>query len=100
MRKNGFPKIMPAAKGPKSIEDGIEWLKTYDIIVHPRCVHTIDELSMYSYKTDKLTGKVLPLLEDKKNHVIDALRYACEGARRSKPKPSAKVVPLPARSVW
>ena len=83
MRKNGFPKIMPAVKGPKSLEEGVEWLKSFDIIVHPRCIHTIDELTLYSYKTDPLTGKVLPVLEDKKNHVIDALRYACEGARRA-----------------
>jgi hypothetical protein len=26
---------------------------------------------------------VLPKLKDKDNHVIDALRYACEGARRA-----------------
>lgn len=83
MRKSGFPKIMPAVKGPKSLEEGIEWLKSFDIIVHPRCKHTIDELTLYSYKTDPLTGKVLPMLEDKKNHVIDAIRYACEGARRA-----------------
>lgn len=83
MRKNGFPKIMPAVKGPKSVEDGIEWLKSFDIVVHPRCTHTIDELTLYSFKTDPLTGKVIPVLEDKKNHVIDALRYACEGARRA-----------------
>jgi phage terminase large subunit len=38
---------------------------------------------LYSYKTDPLTGEVLPVLEDKNNHVIDALRYACEGARRA-----------------
>jgi phage terminase large subunit len=72
MQKNGFPKIRSAVKGPKSIEDGIEWLKSFDIIVHPRCVHTIDELTYYSYKEDKLTGDILPLLEDKDNHVIDA----------------------------
>jgi phage terminase large subunit len=83
MRKNGFPKIMPAVKGPKSVEDGIEWLNSFEIIVHPRCKHTIDELTMYSYKTDPDTGAVLPILEDKNNHVIDALRYACEGARRA-----------------
>jgi phage terminase large subunit len=47
-------------------------------------VHTIDELTMYSYKTDPLTGKVLPVLQDKKNNVIDALRYACEGVRKAK----------------
>ena len=87
MRRHGYPKINPAIKGPGSLEDGIEFLKTYDIVVHPRCMHTIDELTMYSYKTDPLTGLVLPILEDKKNHVIDSLRYACEGARKAlKPK--------------
>lgn len=100
MRKNGFPKIMPAVKGAKSVEEGIEWLKSYDIVVHPRCTHTIDELTMYSYKTDPLTGKILPILEDKKNHVIDALRYACEGARRAQTVKPQTVVPLPSISKW
>ena len=90
MQKNGFPKIRAAIKGAKSIEDGIEWLKSFDIVVHPRCKHTIDELTSYSYKTDSLTGDVLPILEDKNNHVIDALRYACEGARRAKAAPTVK----------
>lgn len=100
MRKNGFPKIQPAIKGPKSVEEGIEWLKSFDIVVHPRCKHTIDELTLYSYKTDPATGKVLPLLEDKDNHVIDAIRYACEGARRAnvvqkpKAKPIATMMPI------
>lgn len=83
MRKNGFPKIMKAIKGAKSIEDGIEWLKSFNLIVHPRCIHLIDELMMYSFKVDKNTQKILPVLEDKKNHVIDALRYAFEGDRRA-----------------
>ena len=83
MQKHGFPKIRSAIKGPKSIEDGVEFLKSYDIIVHPRCVHLIDELTLYCYKVDDLTGDVLPILADKNNHVIDALRYACEGARRT-----------------
>lgn len=82
MNKHGFPKIRPAVKGARSLEEGINFLQTFDIIVHPRCVHTIDELKLYSYKVDPLTNNVLPILEDKDNHVIDALRYACEGARR------------------
>jgi phage terminase large subunit len=100
MKKNGFPKIMAAVKGPKSVEEGVEWLKSYDIVVHPRCVHTIDELTLYSYKTDPMTGRVLPVLEDKKNHVIDALRYACEGVRRANPKKEIIVTPLPTVSKW
>lgn len=83
MRKHGYPKINAAIKGAKSLEDGIEFLKSFDIIVHPRCEYTIDELTHYSYKIDDLTGHVLPILDDKKNHVIDALRYACEGVRKA-----------------
>ena len=101
MRKHGFGRIMPAIKGPRSVEEGIEFLKSYDIVVHPRCTHTIDELSLYSYKADPLTGQILPVLEDKKNHVIDALRYACENVRRvNAAKGTAKIIPLPTVSRW
>jgi phage terminase large subunit len=100
MRRNGFPKIMPAVKGPRSLEEGVEWLKSYDIVVHPRCLHTIDELTLYSYKTDPLTGNILPVLEDKKNHVIDALRYACEGIRRTASAKPANVVAIPCANRW
>jgi phage terminase large subunit len=80
MKRRGF-KVSPAVKGKNSVEEGIEFLKGLDIIVHPRCNHTIDELSRYSWKTDPLSGEILPLIEDKNNHVIDALRYALEGKR-------------------
>lgn len=100
MRKSGFPKIMAAVKGPNSIEEGVEWLKTFDIVVHPRCVHTIDELTHYSYKIDPLTQKVLPKLDDRNNHVIDALRYACEGVRRAQKDKPAEVKALPVMNRW
>jgi phage terminase large subunit len=100
MRRNGFPKIMTAVKGPRSVEEGIEFLKNYTIVVHPRCTHTIDELTLYSYKTDPLTGKILPVLEDKKNHVIDALRYACEAVRRANTVKPQTVIPLATVSKW
>lgn len=87
MRNHGFPRITSAAKGPGSVADGVQFLKSYDIVVHPECRHTIDELALYSFKTDRLTGEVLPVLEDKKNHVIDALRYAIESLRRACPDP-------------
>ena len=83
MRNHGFPKINAARKGKNSIEDGIEFLKSFDIVVHPRCRHTIDELTTYSYKIDPLTEEILPILEDKNNHVIDSVRYMCEGLRRT-----------------
>jgi phage terminase large subunit len=91
MRKHGYPKINAAIKGAKSVEEGVEFLKSFDIVVHPRCKHLVDELTLYSYETDTLTGQVLPKLADKDNHVIDALRYACEGARKAWKKPEAPV---------
>lgn len=89
MRRNGFPKINSSVKGKASVEDGIEWLKNYDIVVHPRCEPLVKELRRYSWKVDR-TGKVLPILEDANNHWIDALRYACEGLRRSERKTPAE----------
>jgi phage terminase large subunit len=82
LRNHGFPRIRSAIKGARSVEEGVEFLKSYDIVVHPRCQNLIDELTLYSYKLDKLTGEVTPILADKDNHMIDALRYAVEGVRR------------------
>jgi phage terminase large subunit len=80
MRRRGF-NISAANKGAGSVEDGIEFVNSYDIIVHPRCQHTIDELAKYSWKVDPKTNEVLPILVDKNNHVMDALRYCLEGER-------------------
>ena len=78
MRRHGF-NITPAKKWQGSVEDGIEHLKTYDIVVHPRCTHMIDELNHYSYKVDRQTGDILPVIVDAWNHLIDSLRYALDG---------------------
>ena len=89
MRRQGFS-IIPALKGQGSIEDGIEFLKSFDIVVHPRCKKVAEELTLYSYKVDEHTGDILPVLEDKNNHTIDALRYALEELRRTGYKPAAR----------
>ena len=89
MKRKGF-RIQGAVKGPGSVEDGIEFLRTFDIVAHPRCVHTVEELTLYSWKTDPLTGEILPVLADKDNHVIDAARYGVEGLRRARPKAQAE----------
>lgn len=77
MKRNGF-KMRSAKKGSGSVDEGIKFLQSYIIVVHERCKHLVDELKMYCYKTDRQTGEILPLLEDKNNHLIDALRYALE----------------------
>lgn len=90
MRRRGF-NITSATKGPGSVEEGVEFLQNFDIVVHPRCKNVIDELIYYSYKIDPQTEEVLPVLADKKNHTIDSLRYAVEELRRGR---SGKL-PLP-----
>lgn len=76
LRRNGF-NIMPADKGTGSIEEGIEYIKSFqEIVIHSRCKNTIGEFGTYSYKVDRRTEEVLPVIEDKNNHCIDAIRYA------------------------
>lgn len=82
MARRGFT-IRRAIKGAQSVEEGVEFVKTHRIVVHPRCTHVIDELATYSYKVDKLTDEVLPELADRDNHTIDAIRYAVESERRA-----------------
>jgi phage terminase large subunit len=83
MRRHGFPRMEPAKKGKDSIEEGVEFLQSYDIVIHPRCKHTADEFRFYKYKIDPHTDEVLPQLADLNNHVIDSARYALEKTRRS-----------------
>jgi phage terminase large subunit len=84
MKRQGFKRIQPSVKGANSVEEGVEFLASYDIVVHPDCRHVIDELTNYMFCVDKHTQQVLPKLEDKKNHTIDSLRYALEALRRSR----------------
>ena len=85
MRRRGFH-ISGAKKWAGSIEDGIEYLKSMDIVIHPRCRHTIDEFNHYSYKVDKQTGEVLPLIVDAWNHCLkgDTLIACAEGEKQIK----------------
>lgn len=76
MSRQGFRTVAcPKWKG--SVEDGIEYIRSFRrIYVHPRCKHTYEEFKFYSYKVDKNTGDILPVVLDKDNHYMDALRYA------------------------
>ena len=76
MRREGYI-IDGAEKGKGSVEDGIEWLRSFDeIVIHERCTQFQDEARLYSYKVDSRTGEVLPIVVDAYNHGWDALRYA------------------------
>lgn len=72
--------IDAAEKWDGCVEDGITHIKGFrKIYIHPRCTHTIDEAGLYSYKKDKITNEVLPVILDKHNHCWDAVRYSLDG---------------------
>lgn len=78
VRKEGF-NITAAKKWSGSLEDGIAYLNGFkEIVIHPRCIHTVEEARKYSYKVDK-NGDILPVIVDDWNHCWDAVRYALDG---------------------
>lgn len=78
-KRCGF-NISGAKKWKGSIEDGIAYLKSFDkIVIHPRCKHTADEFRLYSYKIDKVTNEILPVVLGKNDHTIDSIRYSLDG---------------------
>lgn len=79
MRRQGF-NISAADKWPGCVEDGVAHLKGFKrIVIHERCKHMSAEARLYSYKVDKVTGEVLPIIVDKHNHGWDAIRYSLDG---------------------
>lgn len=79
LKRQGF-NISAAKKWQGSVEDGITHLRGFkQIIIHPRCKETAKEARLYSYKTDRITGEVLPVILDANNHCWDAVRYGLDG---------------------
>lgn len=79
MRRKGF-NISAADKWPGSVEDGIAHLKGFkQIVIHESLKHMQTEARRYSYKVDRHTGDILPLIVDAWNHGWDAIRYSLDG---------------------
>lgn len=87
LKRHGLPRIEAVHKWPGSVQDGIKHMRAYrEIVIHPRCVETIKEARLYSYKVDKASGDVLPDLVDAYNHYIDAIRYAIQPLIKPPPR--------------
>lgn len=71
--------VVPARKGPDSVNFGIQWLKQQQIVIDARCINARNEFMQYKWKEDA-SGKVShpPRPVDHNNHIIDATRYAYE----------------------
>lgn len=70
-------RVKGAVKGKDSVNNGIQWIQDLEIIIHPRCVNFLTEISNYTWEKDKF-GKKLNVPIDDFNHLMDAMRYALE----------------------
>ena len=69
--------IEGAKKGPGSIIDGINFIRSFrNIYINSRCINTIKEFNTYKWKVDRLTNTITNIPEDKNNHILDSLRYS------------------------
>lgn len=77
LRQAGLYRIHAARKGKDSINNGIQYIQGYTIIIHPKCVNFLTEISNYTWDKDRF-GTVLNRPIDDFNHLMDAMRYAVE----------------------
>lgn len=77
VREYGLSKIRASRKGKDSVKNGIQRIQDYEIIVHPRCVNFLTEISQYCWEKDRF-GQYTGRPEDANNHLMDAMRYALE----------------------
>ena len=70
-------KVKGAKKGKDSIKNSIQWIQDLEIIIHPRCVNFLTEISNYTWAVDKFGTKLNVPIDDF-NHLMDAMRYAVE----------------------
>ena len=78
LRELGLVNIKAARKGKDSVNNGIDYLQDFHLIIHPRCVNFLTEIGNYSWDKDNKTGKVLNKPIDDFNHLMDAMRYGAE----------------------
>jgi phage terminase large subunit len=69
--------VAPSRKGPGSVNAGINWLRSYKIMISPDCDHMQEEAIRYYWKQDRM-GNPLPMPASGWDHGWDAVRYACE----------------------
>lgn len=78
LKELGLSRICKARKGKDSVNNGIDFLQDFHIIIHPSCVNFLTEISNYTWATDPKTGKKINAPIDDFNHLMDAMRYAVE----------------------
>lgn len=77
IRGYGISYIVPSGKGKDSVNNRIQFIQDYVIIIHPKCVNFLIEIANYTWSVDK-NGEKINKPVDAFNHLMDAMRYALE----------------------
>ena len=77
LREDGLSHVKAARKGKDSVNNGIQYIQDYEIIVHSRCVNFLTEISNYTWDEDRFGNKINVPIDDF-NHLMDAMRYGLE----------------------
>ncbi len=83
LKELGLIHIGAAEKGKDSVNAGIDFIQDFKIIIHPRCVNFLTEISNYTWDEDRFGNKINRPIDDF-NHLMDAMRYALEKMRKGK----------------
>ncbi|WP_305150955.1 PBSX family phage terminase large subunit [uncultured Dubosiella sp.] len=78
-------RMASSVKGKDSVNHGIQFIQDYEIIVHPRCVHFVTEISNYTWDKDRFGNSINRPIDDF-NHLMDAMRYSVERFSKGSPK--------------
>ncbi len=84
LRELGMHNIRAARKGRDSVNSGIDFIQDFQIIVHPKCVNFLVEISNYAWVEDRF-GKWRNIPIGDFNHLMDAMRYGMEDFIKSRP---------------
>ena len=81
LKRLGLQRIRAARKGKDSVNNGIQYIQNYRIIVHPRCVNFLTEIGNYVWEADRSGGRRNEPAGGF-DHLMDAMRYAMEDVIR------------------
>lgn len=81
LKELGLFKIRGAKKGKDSVNNGIQYIQDFKIIIHPKCKNFLNEICNYTWCKNE-TGKAINKPIDDFNHLLDAMRYAMQSIKQ------------------
>lgn len=91
--------ILPAQKGPGSINQGIQYVQQQRISITKTSINLLKEYRNYLWKTDK-DGKMLQIPDTGNDHLMDAIRYGFESLQPPRKEKRREYIPANDITGW